>query len=181
VKKILLMIFFLACTKTFAMSCPSNGTIIDTGYSEAQVLQLCGQPVSINAYKATTNLSEELIYYKNIHGSNIKITMLFSYGHLANINTLDAASNQVCQLTNQSANSVSASCASREQNVSLSNVCGQIIQVGYGIGYINSICGNPASQKVLSSVTDEMKEFTYTGPGPTVLVVKNGKLVDWKY
>lgn len=170
-KKIILTLCFLATTHSFAMSCPSNGEFIDIGYDEAQILKLCGQPISTDSYTTTTNLNEEWVYYKNVGALRNKVTMLFNEGRLTNINILDTAFKQVC--TNQE-------CQSRERNVATSGICGQILQVGAGTGYVRSICGSPASQSVSANKTDEMKEFKYEAPGPSILVMKNGKLLNWK-
>jgi hypothetical protein len=145
-------------------------------------LQICGRPLAINHYKDTTILSEEWVYFKKSQGANIKITLTISNGQLSNINILDTQHiAQVCQATNQFGQLVNVQCAPHEQNLASSTICGSFLQTGYSINQVRSVCGNPATHKTINSVTDDFLELKYQGAGPTVLVFKNNKLIDWVY
>lgn len=165
------------------MSCPNNGSMIDTGYTVAQIFQACGQPASSRNYQKVINTNETLTYYRDILGANVKITLTFSNDKLANINIIDPRNtpNQNCQTTNQYGQIVNTPCAPVEQNLLSSGVCGLLIQTGNNINYVRSICGTPASQNVISSITTNVKELTYNGISPNTLVFENGQLVDWKF
>src|SRR3990167_485093 len=124
--KKLLFIVCLCTQNIYAMSCPSTGKILDTGVSLEQTIQLCGQPVSV------------------------KMTLSFNGGKLANINILDTrnTANQTCQATNHFGQTINTPCAHQEQNLSISGVCGPLIQAGNKIDYVRYACGNPASQNI---------------------------------
>src|SRR3990167_5157360 len=181
-KKFLLIACFIS-QNIFAMSCPNNGKIISPGYSVDQIIQTCGQPVSTRDYQKTVNTNEVLTYYKDILGANVKITLTFSYGKLANINIIDPRNtmNQTCQTTNQAGETINTPCAPVEQNLLSSGFCGQMIQTGNNINYVRSVCGMPAAQNVTSSITTSVKEMTYNGVSPNILVFENSQLVDWKF
>ena len=171
----------LACSNLFALTCPNNGAILDTNYTFAQVVQLCGMPAATKTYQKIASLGEEWTYYKHGFGTNTQTTVTFKSGKLENINIVDAAShaNLNCRVANQLAQS--APCPASTQTLSASGICGLMIQTGNNQDYVRSACGNPAQITVTTGAAAEIKELKYNGVGRTVLAFENDKLVDWKY
>jgi len=180
-KKNLALICLFASSNIYALSCPSNGTPLNLDTSIQEVIQACGQPASTNRYQKTININEQLVYYKNVLGKNIKVTLTFSYGKLQNINTLDTSpTTQTCQTKNQYGQDISAPCNPIEENSMTSGICGPLIQAGNSIDAVRGSCGTPASDTISSTKTINFQELKYHAQGPDTLVFEDGKLVDWK-
>lgn len=183
-RKLLTFICIILPMHAYALSCPNNGDVLQTGYTLEQVMQHCGKPVSTNNYTTTKNDSEELIYYKNnINSDNIKVTVLVNNDRVANIHIVTnpkQCTNATSSNDQSSPPKTVTTCPPTEQNVNSSSVCGRLIQIGSGINYVRSACGTPAEQKTLQTTTTQVSELTYSGAGPNVLVFENGTLTDWK-
>jgi len=179
-KKALSMLCLIASSNIYALSCPNNGAPLNTGISIQEAIQACGQPVSSNQSQKTINISEQLVYYKNVLGKNIKVTLTFSYGKLQNINTYDSSpTTQTCQSTNQLGQTVNAPCNPIEENSMTSGICGALIQAGNSIDAVRGTCGTPSSDTVSSTKTITYQELIYNSQGPNKLIFEDGKLVDW--
>lgn len=157
----MLMVSLFIPVLTFALSCPNNGRILDTGYSLQRVLEYCGQPLNEKRYMRTTNLVEEWTYYKSgMNNSNIRVKILMRNNNVSNISVLE--------------NGV-------EQNLQSSGICGVMLQTGEGSNRVISVCGYPVTKQVLENSQVEKIELTYPGVGYRVLVLTDGVLTSWAY
>ncbi len=180
-KKLLPLLSILVSSNLFALTCPNNGAVLDTNYSFAQVVQLCGVPAATKTYQKIGSVGEEWTYYKHGFGTNTQTTLTFKSGKLATINIVDAGShaNLNCRAANQL--SQSSQCPANTQPLSASGICGMMIQAGNTQDTVRAACGNPTQITVTTGVASEIKELKYNGLGHTVLAFENDKLVDWKY
>ena len=161
---------------SYAISCPSNGKIINTGDTIAQVINVCGNPNTTRQRTENTVVSAEWTYFKKVSGSdNDKITILFNKNKITNINV--TSNQQNCRNNTNTTNA----CAPLNKNVTSASLCHNIIKTGDTMQHVKSACGVPAQESVLQSVSKQIAELPYTNNvGPNVLVFEDGLLTDWK-
>jgi hypothetical protein len=61
-KKLLVMLFLMLPVGAFAMSCPSNSSIIEKGDTLQEVLQRCGEPASQHNFENEMPVKNQLTY-----------------------------------------------------------------------------------------------------------------------
>lgn len=157
---ILLILLMSSCV--FALSCPNNGRVLQVKDSIEEVFERCGSGISTKHYSKSIIVSSKWNYYitNQSNHTNTKLTIWFDHGQVANISVVMSGRN--------------------EQNLRSIRICRMPIQIGNTMNYVQSVCGNPLSQKILQSVTTEITEVKYGGISPDTLVLENGYLTGWK-
>jgi hypothetical protein len=166
-------LFLLLPITTFAFNCPTVNNTIEPGSSYEQVVIYCGQPSGLNAFTKSNIDAEEWFYFKTLENhEKVKLTLLFNYGELQNINLASNPKNCGTLVDGEP-----APCPLAEQNVSDTDICGKMIQPGQNTQLVKAICGAPAGQHALKTRAVPVMELMYrTRTGQVKVVLENNEL-----
>lgn len=159
-KYLILLINLMLAANALALSCPNNGSVLNTGSLE-EVLQRCGKPQQKLEYTKKFDVVEEWHYYRAAGNQNTKLAVAFTHDRVVNIHITDSASN--------------------EQNLTNTGLCGNFIGVGNSKAQVQAACGIPAAKVETQNRKVQVTELKYGGSEHNnTFIYEDGKFVELK-
>ncbi len=147
------------------MFCPTNFNQINTGYTEAQVVQLCGKPAQQETKEVKPGGPQEWDYF--IKQSVSTVMSYQTVGTLKMQITFDGSGHVI----NLNVNGI---------GVGGTAICGALIQLNSSTDQVKAACGAPAYINTPTSTSEQpstqVTTYTYMSNPPAVLTFENGVL-----